>query len=400
MILIPREADIPFNLTQTASTSNYINGSFSSSTATDNVVENIGSLLTIPTITLITITSVVVSSRMYSRAVLLGFVGADDYSILAATAAAVGLTVTVCLSVNYGVGKHAWDVPILNFIDITKLAYISQILYLISLGFTKASLNLLLLRLSPTDRIIKLTWTIFAITTAATISMLMASIFQCTPIHYGWERMNPMSTVKGTCVGYALLQYSIQGINIVTDLVLWLLPLRLIMQAQLPKRQKWGLYIVFMLGCLAPVASIARLIMLVQMLVLKPILVDPSWKSGVNISVWSIVEVNIAIICSSIPTIRPLLKKLVPTLLGTIENIRNSKKDRASGYQNWATQTKGDSIPLGSVERVDKTSEGIGNVGVVTVTRTEVGTSFYDNHSVDFPVPGSSHGGGGKKEAS
>lgn len=61
---------------------------------------------------------------------------------------------------------------------------------------------------------------------------------------------------------------------------------------------------------------------------------------------------------------------------------------------------RGDSIPLGSVERVDKTSEGTGNVGVVTVTRTEVGTSFYDNHSVDFPVPGSSHDDGGKKEVS
>lgn len=34
------------------------------------------------------------------------------------------------------------------------------------------------------------------------------------------------------------------------------------------------------------------------------------------------------------------------------------------------------------------------------MTRTEVGTSFYDNHSVDFPVPGSSHDDGGKKEVS
>jgi hypothetical protein len=92
MILIPREADIPFNLTQTASTSNYINGSFSSSTAADNVVENIGSLLIIPTITLIIIAFVVVSSRMYSRAVLLGFVGADDYSILAATVSSTPIT--------------------------------------------------------------------------------------------------------------------------------------------------------------------------------------------------------------------------------------------------------------------------------------------------------------------
>lgn len=119
-----------------------------------------------------------------------------------------------------------------------QLAYISQVLYIISLGFTKASLSLLLLRLSPTDRVLKLTWTIFAITTAAAVAMLMTSIFQCTPIHYGWERMNPMSTLKGSCVRYMSLQYSIQGINIVTDLVLWLLPLKLIMQAQLPKRQK------------------------------------------------------------------------------------------------------------------------------------------------------------------
>lgn len=318
--------------------------------------------------------------------------GADDCSILAATAAAIGLTVVACMGVHYGIGKHSWDIPPLNLVEIVKLAYISQLIYTVSLGFTKASLSLLLVRISTTNRTIKLTWTIFGITTAATVSTLIASIFQCTPIHYRWERMNPMSNLKGTCLQFDLLQYSTQGINIVTDLVLWLLPLRLITQVKLPRRQKWGLYIVFLLGFLVPIASVSKLIVITKIVVSPdPAVSDLSYTGGVQISAWSVVEVNIAIICCSMPTIRPLLKKLIPGLLGTVKSVPEIKKDRTSGYQNRGARAKGGPMPLGSVEGVSKPVEGTGSVGVVTMTRREVGESYYDNHSVDFPVPGSSH---------
>lgn len=82
----------------------------------------------------------------------------------------------------------------------------------------------------------------------------------------------------------------------------------------------------------------------------------------------------------------------MPGLLGTVERAPNIKRDRTNGYQNRGARAKGGSIPLGSVEGVGRTVEGTGSVGVlVTRTRTEVGESYYDDHSVDFPVLRSSH---------
>lgn len=43
--------------------------------------------------------------------------------------------------------------------------------------------------------------------------------------------------------------------------------------------------------------------------------IDPIWDSG-KTSYWSIVELNVGILCACLPTLRPLIMKLAPGLLG------------------------------------------------------------------------------------
>ena len=43
---------------------------------------------------------------------------------------------------------------------------------------------------------------------------------------------------------------------------------------------------------------------------------DPSWESSAA-AYWSTVELNMGIMCASLPTLRPLLKKYVPGLVGS-----------------------------------------------------------------------------------
>lgn len=43
---------------------------------------------------------------------------------------------------------------------------------------------------------------------------------------------------------------------------------------------------------------------------------DPLWDSATT-TYWSIIELNVGILCACLPTLRPLASKYVPTLLGT-----------------------------------------------------------------------------------
>jgi hypothetical protein len=50
---------------------------------------------------------------------------------------------------------------------------------------------------------------------------------------------------------------------------------------------------------------------------------DPIWDSGAT-SYWSVVELNVGILCACLPTIRPFIRKFAPRLLGTTTQPANN----------------------------------------------------------------------------
>lgn len=71
-------------------------------------------------------------------------------------------------------------------------------------------------------------------------------IFECSPIHYFWDRM----PIGGQCIDVQRFFTGQSVVNIITDAVLLALPLPLIWRLQLPLGQKLGLSAVFLLGSL------------------------------------------------------------------------------------------------------------------------------------------------------
>jgi hypothetical protein len=88
------------------------------------------------------------------------------------------------------------------------------------------------------------------------------------------------------------------------DLWILALPIKLIMRIPRPPREKIALFIIFGLGIISTLASIIRL----QSLRIFTLSNDPFYDS-LPINTWSMVEVNIGILCASIPTLKPLLSK-------------------------------------------------------------------------------------------
>jgi len=125
-----------------------------------------------------------------------------------------------------------------------------QILYVVVMTFTKASLLLLLLRLVQNRRMLIVVWSIFGFMCAFAMVSFWASVFHCTPPPYAWNRMDKVGSHKGSCGNFKALQYWVPAGSILMDIVLWLLPLRLIYPLKLPRAQKVVLYMVFILGAM------------------------------------------------------------------------------------------------------------------------------------------------------
>lgn len=88
------------------------------------------------------------------------------------------------------------------------------------------------------------------------------------------------------------------------DIWILLLPYKLIIAIPRPTREKLAVYAVFGLGAFSTLCAIIRFHFLVVAFNSK----DPYYDSlGVN--VWSVIEVNVGIICASMPTLRPLLSR-------------------------------------------------------------------------------------------
>ncbi|KAG0136580.1 hypothetical protein HOY82DRAFT_667349 [Tuber indicum] len=251
-------------------------GPKSTNQADSNAGELVGS-----SITLITLTWVAITMRVYSRAYLLGSMGADDWTMVFAAA-----------------------------------GYVAQIFYFACLGFCKASVILFVIRLTTSKTTTRVAWSLLTFTTCFSLAAVLVSIFSCVPPEYFWKMVTPEGkNMKGVCLDQRALQYTLPAVNIFTDFFVWLLPLKMIWNVQLPPRQKKGLVGIFALGGLGVLAGIFRLFSINVFVNSK----DPSFD-GVDISVWSIVEATISIVCGSAPAIKPFFSKFLPSVLGVTAN--------------------------------------------------------------------------------
>ncbi|GLI80622.1 hypothetical protein PoHVEF18_008977 [Penicillium ochrochloron] len=76
------------------------------------------------------------------------------------------------------------------------------------------------------------------------ITVFFQTIFQCSPIAYGWDQ----SVGPGTCIDQTIFYRYISPFNVLTGILILVLPLPLVWKLQAPKAQKIALTAVFLLG--------------------------------------------------------------------------------------------------------------------------------------------------------
>ena len=73
----------------------------------------------------------------------------------------------------------------------------------------------------------------------------VATILQCIPVEKAWNKAIP-----GTCVQPTAQWYSFAGLNMIAELLMFFLPMPMIKKLQLPRQQKIGLFLIFLVGLL------------------------------------------------------------------------------------------------------------------------------------------------------
>jgi hypothetical protein len=86
---------------------------------------------------------------------------------------------------------------------------------------------------------------ISAIVCGYSIAIVFALIFACNPIERGWNA----AITTGYCVNRNGLYIATAVTNIVTDIALLVFPFPLVLGLQMPRIQKVGLLIMFIVGC-------------------------------------------------------------------------------------------------------------------------------------------------------
>ncbi|KAH8894656.1 hypothetical protein GQ53DRAFT_744746 [Thozetella sp. PMI_491] len=253
-----------------------------------------------------TISFLCVTARVITRSFIIRIFGIDDWLIIGSMAASIGFLIVEMHQIKYGLGLHIEDVPADDLMRFFQCLWATIPVYNLSLFLCKLSIILQYKRVFDipiVQKICKIFLVVLALYGCWTV---FGSIFMCVPVQFFW------GVGEGSCMNKLAFWFSNAALNIATDIFIVSLPMPLIRKLQIPLRQKIVLMVVFAFGAFVCITSIIRLKSLLAISTSPDTTFD-----GVEIAIWSNIEINIAIICASVPALKPLVTKIFPKLLGS-----------------------------------------------------------------------------------
>ncbi|KAJ6263710.1 hypothetical protein Dda_2280 [Drechslerella dactyloides] len=261
------------------------------------------------TIVMMVLCGIVVTLRLYVRSFILKSFKADDWLIILATITAIAVSVTCILSQGAGVGTHIWDLKQDQVNKVRIWSFATQLTFTWSVSLTKFSILLFYLRFCTTTSFERAIYASMAFLGAWLITWTFLIIFQCVPISAYWR----LPKAGDKCITLQNELHLLHGCtNLFTDILVLLLPVPIVWTLQMPMRQKLMLVGVFTLGIIAPLSAILRLIYIQR----ATMSWDASWWCF-ELWIYTSLETHVAIVCASIPSLKPLAIKIFPRFAGS-----------------------------------------------------------------------------------
>ncbi|KAI3399330.1 hypothetical protein diail_7285 [Diaporthe ilicicola] len=245
-----------------------------------------------------------VGLRTYVRGVLTKSFLADDWLMLAAQVVFTISCTFILLGVNTGLGRRNKALPQNQEIEALKWQALATATYVLNMMLIKLSIGFFLLRLAVQRRYLYTIYSTMLVVLIWSLALWFWDIFQCSPVQAQWDYTIPnLKCVSAQDVVNAA--YALSVMTILTDWLFALLPIPMIWHVKMTAQAKATVVVVLGLGIFASVATLIRLKFLSDLTDTTDILF-----AGTDAMVWTLVEPGVAIVASSLVTIRPLLRKM------------------------------------------------------------------------------------------
>ncbi|KAH7257076.1 hypothetical protein BKA59DRAFT_522383 [Fusarium tricinctum] len=353
-----------------------------------------------PSILFFVLTPVFVALRFWNRGVRRSGLGWDDTTIVISFLCALAVQGVMIASCNYGFGRHISTLALEDKSMALKLFYIAQIFYKLTINLAKISMLLLYLRIFVQEWFRRCCFTLMAIIASYMAVALALSIWQCHPLSGAWDK-----SLHPKCVSLDKTWHANAGFSIATDVLILMLPMHPIWSSKLAVPHKRALITVITMG-----GGVVIVTSIVRMTTLKKSTNTADTTFNITSTMWTIIEQNLAIICTCLPMCRIPLATLFPPWFSTsiITTPSASRFNDRPGSQPrvWnpyvgpksvqgLTQSvvlpndeSSEEIILGTLTRTDTPSTMASDVGVIRKT-VEYGVTYETNPECPRYSPGS-----------
>lgn len=130
-------------------------------------------------------------------------------------------------------------------------------------------------------------------------------------IHSHKDRGLTNTTYRGYCINSMAQIYAGSATNITMDLVVFVLPIPRLLKVQISTRRKVGICATFLVGLFVTLCSIIRLYYVIHWSATT----NPTW-TYTPIAMWSLIEVDVGVICACMPALSGPFKKLWARTIG------------------------------------------------------------------------------------
>ncbi|KAK3365474.1 hypothetical protein B0T24DRAFT_390981 [Lasiosphaeria ovina] len=245
--------------------------------------------------------------RIYCKLARHRMLHADDHFAIAAWLALLGSAICTNVAVDLGYGKHVWQIPREHINEMSLVGQISVTLAICSQSWSKSSFAITLLMISDGIHGKTRIFIWFAIVSMNLLFGVSAMLFWvgCTPVEKAWHPFT-----KGTCWGpnviitYGIFTSAYSGI---LDLVLAIIPWKIIMGLQMQTKEKFGVALAMSMGVFAAASAFIKCSSL-------PELGGRDFPhDGVTLVIWGSAEAAVTIMAASVPMLRMLVRSVKPS---------------------------------------------------------------------------------------
>ncbi|QSZ32401.1 hypothetical protein DSL72_001975 [Monilinia vaccinii-corymbosi] len=193
-----------------------------------------------------------------------------------------------------------------------KIKYAFNLLQMIAFGAVKLSVLFFYRRIFRGTIFDIASWTMIGVVIIWTFGFFFTMMFECRTEF--WAFWSTLSDLLTHCLDDVKFQRVLSVSDVVSDILILLIPIPIVWQLNLSFERKLGVCGVFLMGSLAVAFGIVRLVVYDQRLGdafagSQGILLLSTWFY------WSLIEMGMAIVAACLPTLRPLFGSL-----GTFSN--------------------------------------------------------------------------------